>query len=54
MWFLKSFIPLNHEGLTITGGIVLADNHKMLTLANEFGFSIGANLEREVTISRQF
>ena len=34
-------------------GIVLADNNRMLTLAKESGFSIGANSYGEIRIARQ-
>jgi acetyltransferase len=51
--FMETLIDIGRrKGLKSIYGIVLADNHKMLTLAKEFGFSIGANSDGEVAISR--
>jgi acetyltransferase len=52
--FMETLIDIGREkGLKSIYGIVLADNNRMLTLAKEFGFSIGANSYGEVRIVRQ-
>jgi len=52
--FMETLIDIGREkGLKSIYGIVLADNNKMLTLAKEFGFSIGSNSYGEVRIDRQ-
>jgi len=52
--FMETLIEIGREkGLRSIYGIVLADNDKMLTLVKEFDFSIGANSDGEVKITRQ-
>jgi acetyltransferase len=52
--FMETLIDIGREkGLKSIYGIVLAGNNRMLTLAKEFGFSIGANSLGEVRIVRQ-
>jgi acetyltransferase len=52
--FMETLIAIGREkGLKSINGIVLADNNKMLTLAKEFGFSIGPNSYGEVRIDRK-
>jgi acetyltransferase len=51
---MQTLIDIGRErGLKSIYGIVLAENNRMLTLAKEFGFSIGANADGEVRITRQ-
>jgi acetyltransferase len=52
--FMEVLIGIGQgKGLKSINGIVLADNNKMLTLAKEFGFSIGPNSYGEIRITRQ-
>ena len=52
--FMELLIDMGRQkGLKSIYGVVLADNKKMLTLAKEFGFSIGPISYGEVRISRQ-
>ena len=52
--FMEILIAIGRKkGLKSIYAIVLADNDKMLTLMKEFGFSIGANSDGEVRITRQ-
>lgn len=52
--FMETLIDTGRgKGLKNIYGIVLADNNRMLTLAKEFGFSIGVNSLGEVIIERQ-
>ena len=52
--FMETLIEMGQKmGLKSIYGIVLAENDGMLTLAKEFGFSIGANSGGEVRITRQ-
>jgi acetyltransferase len=52
--FMETLIEIGQKmGLKSIYGIVLAENNGMLTLAKEFGFSIGANSDGEVRITRQ-
>ena len=52
--FMETLIDIGlGKGLKSIYGIVLADNKKMLTLARESGFSIGAESGGEVRIVRQ-
>jgi hypothetical protein len=51
---METLIAIGRErGLNSVYGIVMADNTKMLTLAKELGFSVGANSFGEVRIERQ-
>lgn len=52
--FMETLIDTGRgKGLKSIYGIVLADNKKMLALAKEFGFGIGAESGGEVRIVRQ-
>ena len=52
--FMETLIETaRKKGLKSIYGIVLADNDKMLTLVKEFDFSIGANSDGEVKITRK-
>jgi acetyltransferase len=52
--FMETLIDIGRKkGLKSIYGMVLAENSGMLTLAKEFGFSIGAISDGEVKISRQ-
>ena len=52
--FMETLIDIGRKkGLKSIYGIVLAENNSMLTLAKEFGFSIGANSDGEVRITRR-
>jgi acetyltransferase len=52
--FMQILIDVGQKnGLKSIYGIVLADNHKMLSLAKEFGFSVGAISFGVVKIERQ-
>jgi acetyltransferase len=51
--FMQTLIDTAQKiGLKSIYGIVLTDNGKMLSLAKEFGFSVGANSSGEVRITR--
>jgi acetyltransferase len=52
--FMETLIDIGREkGLKSIYGVVLAYNDRMLTLAKEFGFSIGLASYGEVIITRQ-
>lgn len=52
--FMETLIEMGQKmRLKSIYGIVLAENIGMLTLAKEFGFSIGANSDGEVRVTRQ-
>jgi len=52
--FMETLIDIGRErGLKSIYGIVMAENIRMLTLAKEFGFRVGANSYGEVAIERQ-
>ena len=52
--FMDTLIDIGRKkGLKSIYGIVLPENGGMLALAKEFDFSIGANLDGEVRITRQ-
>jgi len=52
--FMETLINMGRKrGLKSIYAVVLADNDKMLTLVKEFDFSIGANSDGEVKITRQ-
>jgi len=52
--FMETLLDIGRvRGLKRIYGIVLIDNHKMLTLAKEFGFNMSASSDGEVAISRQ-
>jgi acetyltransferase len=52
--FMETLIKIGREkGFKSIYGTVLADNAKMLTLVKEFDFSIGANSDGEVKITRK-
>ena len=52
--FMETLIDMGRKkGLKSIYGTVLAENNKMLTLSEEFGFNIEANSYGEVKITRQ-
>jgi acetyltransferase len=52
--FMKTLIEIGQKtGLKSIYGTVLAENNRMLTLAKEFNFDIGANSDGEVKITKQ-
>jgi acetyltransferase len=51
--FMETLIEIGQKtGLKSIYGTVLAENNRMLTLAKEFNFNIGANSDGEVKITR--